>query len=114
MIPIFLFSYVNRSVMQKNAVKKIRVCVAFLFLLTLQNLFSFFFRSVEMMKENEPIFDVEEVSLIVRETIDENIGNQPYDHNKVNRWSAAIVDHTLTGLGKIPKPFKYIVHAVCR
>jgi len=35
-----------------------------------------------------------------------------YQHNKVNRWTADIVDHVLTELTKLGKPFKYIVQAV--
>ncbi|CAF0846022.1 unnamed protein product [Adineta ricciae] len=69
-------------------------------------------RSVEMTEENKSRFDVQQVSCIVRDTLDKNIGNKPYDHDQVNRWSATIVDHTLTGLGGIEKPFKYVVHAV--
>uniref|UniRef100_A0A8C1U9G2 Dynein light chain Tctex-type 3 n=1 Tax=Cyprinus carpio TaxID=7962 RepID=A0A8C1U9G2_CYPCA len=33
-----------------------------------------------------------------------------YSQNKVNQWTASIVEHTLTQLVKQGKPFKYIVN----
>lgn len=31
-----------------------------------------------------------------------------YSQNKVNQWTASIVEHSLTQLVKLGKPFKYI------
>ncbi|UJR13732.1 hypothetical protein I4U23_000742 [Adineta vaga] len=69
-------------------------------------------RSVEMMKGDDPAFVVDEISSIVKSTIERVIGGKTYEHNQVNRWSADIVDQTLTELTNLKKPFKYIVHAV--
>ena len=57
-------------------------------------------------------FVIDEVSNIIKETIERIIGGNAYQHNKVNRWTADIVDQVLTELTKLGKPFKYIVQAV--
>lgn len=57
-------------------------------------------------------FVIDEVSNIIKETIERIIGGNTYQHNKVNRWTADIVDQVLTDLTKLGKPFKYIVQAV--
>lgn len=36
------------------------------------------------------------------------IGGTDYNHNKVNQWTANIVEHSLTHLVKQGRPFKYI------
>uniref|UniRef100_A0A3P9QGQ3 Dynein light chain Tctex-type 3 n=1 Tax=Poecilia reticulata TaxID=8081 RepID=A0A3P9QGQ3_POERE len=38
------------------------------------------------------------------------IGGTDYNHNKVNQWTANIVEHSLTHLVKQGRPFKYIVN----
>ncbi|CAF1163176.1 unnamed protein product [Didymodactylos carnosus] len=60
----------------------------------------------------ESSFVVSEVSHIIKETIERIIGGSSYQQNKVNRWTADIVDHVLTEITKLDKPFKYIVQAV--
>ena len=39
------------------------------------------------------------------------IGGVDYSQNKVNQWTATIVEHSLTQLVKQGKPFKYIGRA---
>ena len=41
------------------------------------------------------------------------VGANEYEHHKVNRWTADVVDQLLTELTNLDKPFKYIVQAVC-
>lgn len=65
------------------------------------------------MSSDDTSFVIDEVSNIIKDTIEKIIGGNSYQHNKVNRWTADIVDHVLTELTKLGKPFKYIVQAVC-
>ena len=62
--------------------------------------------------EVDTTFRVDEVSDIIKETVDRVIGNNVYLDNKVNRWTADVVDQVLTELMTLNKPFKYIVQAV--
>uniref|UniRef100_A0A673L8Q4 Dynein light chain Tctex-type 1 n=1 Tax=Sinocyclocheilus rhinocerous TaxID=307959 RepID=A0A673L8Q4_9TELE len=54
-------------------------------------------------------FSPDEASNVVKECIEGIIGGVDYSQNKVNQWTASIVEHTLTQLVKQGKPFKYIV-----
>ena len=58
-------------------------------------------------------FVIDEVSNIIKDTIEELLAEIPINIIKFNRWTADIVDHVLTELTKLGKPFKYIVQAVC-
>ncbi|CAF3950914.1 unnamed protein product [Rotaria magnacalcarata] len=69
-------------------------------------------RSMEVISGEDSSFVIDEVSNIIKDTIERIIGGNSYQHNKVNRWTADIVDHVLTELTKLGKPFKYIVQAV--
>lgn len=64
------------------------------------------------MSGEDTTFVIDEVSNIIKDTIEKIIGGNSYQHNKVNRWTADIVDHVLTELTRLGKPFKYIVQAV--
>lgn len=66
------------------------------------------------MSSDDTSFVIDEVSNIIKDTIEKIIGGNSYQHNKVNRWTADIVDHVLTELTRLGKPFKYIVQAVCQ
>ena len=57
-------------------------------------------------------FVIDEVSTIIKKTIEHVVGGNTYQHNKVNRWTADIVDQVLNELTGLGKPFKYIVQAV--
>ncbi|MGH0167961.1 UNVERIFIED_CONTAM: hypothetical protein FKN15_057818 [Acipenser sinensis] len=46
----------------------------------------------------------------VMKCIESIIGGVDYNQNKVNQWTASIVEHSLTQLVKQGKPFKYIVN----
>nr|XP_033791425.1 dynein light chain Tctex-type 1-like isoform X1 [Geotrypetes seraphini] len=56
----------------------------------------------------ETSFIVDEVSLIIKEAIENTVGGSAYQQNRVNRWSISIVEATLSHLAKLEKPFKYI------
>ncbi|XP_051768296.1 dynein light chain Tctex-type 3 [Ctenopharyngodon idella] len=59
---------------------------------------------------DEVSFNSDEASNVVKECIEGIIGGVDYSQNKVNQWTASIVEHSLTQLVKQGKPFKYIVN----
>lgn len=58
---------------------------------------------------DEMIFNADEAHNIVKECIESVLGKADYNHNKVNQWTAAIVEQSLTHLVKLGKTYKYIV-----
>ncbi|VDD78459.1 unnamed protein product [Mesocestoides corti] len=60
----------------------------------------------------ETTFVVDEVTNIVKESIENNIGSSTYVHDKVPQWTSTIVEQILNQLTKLGKPFKYIVTCV--
>jgi len=61
---------------------------------------------------NETSFVVDEVSNIIKESIESTIGSQSYQQAKINTWTSNIVEAILNSLTKLNKPFKYIVSCV--
>ncbi|VDL14848.1 unnamed protein product [Hymenolepis diminuta] len=61
---------------------------------------------------NMVTFVVDEVTNIVKESIENNVGNSSYVHTKVPQWTSTIVEQILNQLTKLGKPFKYIVTCV--
>ncbi|KAF4797824.1 Dynein light chain Tctex-type 3 [Turdus rufiventris] len=57
---------------------------------------------------DEMIFNADEAHNIVKECIENVLGKADYNHNKVNQWTAAIVEQSLTHLVKLGKTYKYI------
>ncbi len=51
---------------------------------------------------------MDEVSNIIKESIESTIGGNSYVHNKVNQWTNSVVESCLASLTKLQKPFKYI------
>jgi dynein light chain Tctex-type 1 len=68
---------------------------------------------MEVISREDSSFIVDEVSKLIKETVERVIGNNAYHQNKINRWTADLVDQLLTELTNLDKPFKYIVQAVC-
>ncbi|CAM4863809.1 unnamed protein product [Rotaria socialis] len=62
-------------------------------------------RSMEVISGEDSSFVIDEVSNIIKDTIERIIGGNSYQHNKVNRWTADIVDHVLTELTKLENLF---------
>jgi len=58
----------------------------------------------------ETQFVADEVSGIVKETIEQVIGGQSYSNTKVSQWTSSVVEGCLLGLTGLQKPFKYIVN----
>ncbi|XP_065908450.1 dynein light chain Tctex-type 1-like [Dysidea avara] len=60
----------------------------------------------------ETSFAVDEVSGIIKDSVEGVLGTNNYQHNKVNQWTSAVVEQCLNQLTKLAKPFKYIVTCV--
>uniref|UniRef100_A0A3Q3X3U9 Dynein light chain Tctex-type 1 n=1 Tax=Mola mola TaxID=94237 RepID=A0A3Q3X3U9_MOLML len=57
-------------------------------------------------------FVVEDVSRIIKESVEAVIGGNVYQHSRVNQWSTSVVEQCLSQLSKLGKPFKYIVNCI--
>ena len=57
-------------------------------------------------------FVVDEVSNIIKESIETAIGGNSYTSNKIGIWTNSIVESTLASLTKLQKAFKYIVTCI--
>ncbi|KAI7804309.1 dynein light chain Tctex-type 1-like [Triplophysa rosa] len=66
----------------------------------------------EFQSAEETTFVVEEITTIIKETVESTIGNSPFQHNRTNRWTSSIVESSLNQLSKLGKPFKYIVTCI--
>ena len=53
-------------------------------------------------------FIVDDVSKIIKESIEHTIGGNAYQHDKVNNWTGLVVENCLGVLTKQQKPYKYI------
>ncbi|XP_065837813.1 dynein light chain Tctex-type 1-like [Oscarella lobularis] len=66
----------------------------------------------EFQSPEETSFVVDEVSSIIKESVESVVGSSLYQHNKVNQWTSNVVEQCLGQLTKLGKPFKYIVSCV--
>ncbi|XP_032881289.1 dynein light chain Tctex-type 1 [Amblyraja radiata] len=66
----------------------------------------------EYQTGEETIFIVDEISGIIKESIETAIGGNAYQPNRVNQWTTNVVELCLSQLTKLGKPFKYIVTSV--
>ncbi|XP_036398557.1 dynein light chain Tctex-type 1-like isoform X2 [Megalops cyprinoides] len=46
------------------------------------------------------------------EAVETTIGNNAYQHNRINQWTSSVVETSLNQLTKLGKPFKYIVTCI--
>lgn len=53
-------------------------------------------------------FVMDEVSAIIKESVETVIGGNAYTSAKVNTWTAQVVESVLSNLSKLNKTFKYI------
>ncbi|XP_048841862.1 dynein light chain Tctex-type 1 [Brienomyrus brachyistius] len=60
----------------------------------------------------ETAFVVDEVSAIIKESVEGAIGGNAYQHSRVNQWTTNVVEQCLSQLTKLGKPFKYIVTCI--
>uniref|UniRef100_A0A3P8WSN2 Dynein light chain Tctex-type 1 n=1 Tax=Cynoglossus semilaevis TaxID=244447 RepID=A0A3P8WSN2_CYNSE len=66
----------------------------------------------EYQTEEETAFIVEDVSKIIKESVEAAIGGSTYQHSRVNQWTTSVVEQCLSQLSKLGKPFKYIVTCI--
>ncbi|KAK2878802.1 hypothetical protein Q8A67_019593 [Cirrhinus molitorella] len=66
----------------------------------------------EDQSAEETTFVVEEITTVIKETVESTIGNNSYQHSKINQWTSNIVELSLSQLTKLGKPFKYIVTCI--
>jgi len=62
--------------------------------------------------DGESAFVTEEVSNLIKESIEIAIGPTAYVHEKVNHWTKRVVELVISQLTKLQKPFKYITTCV--
>ncbi|CAL1598117.1 unnamed protein product [Knipowitschia caucasica] len=65
--------------------------------------------SEETQTTYEGSFGAQEAEVIVKESIDATIGAEDYNKNLINKWTAAILERSLSELCKLGKHYKYIV-----
>ncbi|XP_033875088.2 dynein light chain Tctex-type 1 [Acipenser ruthenus] len=66
----------------------------------------------EFQTGEETTFVVDEISTIIKESVEGAIGGNAYQHSRVNQWSTNVVEQCLSQLTKLGKPFKYIVTCI--
>ncbi|XP_076049250.1 dynein light chain 90F isoform X1 [Oratosquilla oratoria] len=62
----------------------------------------------ENIQSDEHQFVVDEVSTIIKESIETVIGGNAYNSVKVSSWTSQVVENVLGNLSKLNKAFKYI------
>ncbi|KAK8726993.1 hypothetical protein OTU49_009869, partial [Cherax quadricarinatus] len=75
-------------------------------------LFFYLLNMDENAQSEEHQFVVDEVSTIIKESIETVIGGNAYTSAKVNNWTSQVVENVLGNLSKLNKAFKYIVTCV--
>ncbi|XP_065111257.1 dynein light chain Tctex-type 1 [Paramisgurnus dabryanus] len=66
----------------------------------------------EYQSGEETLFVVDEITTIIKETVESIIGNSSFQRSQINLWSSSIVESSLNQLTKLRKPFKYIVTCI--
>ena len=67
---------------------------------------------MEEEEDEVAMFNVDEVSNIIKDAIETTIGGSSYLTNKVSMWTNSIVESSLSSLAKLQKSFKYIVTCI--
>ncbi|XP_029985403.1 uncharacterized protein LOC115415883 isoform X1 [Sphaeramia orbicularis] len=62
----------------------------------------------EFQNGSEGSFNSEEAESLVKECIDAVVGGDDYSQTHVNKWTASVVERTLSTLVKQGKPYKYM------
>ncbi|KAG0582289.1 hypothetical protein M758_3G048600 [Ceratodon purpureus] len=64
-------------------------------------------------KENEDaMFILDEIKTVIKDSIDEAIGSQQFNHDKVTHWTNGVSESCIKRLAVLNKPFKYVVTTV--
>lgn len=60
----------------------------------------------------EAAFVADDISNIIKESIDSVLQNQAYNESKVSQWTSSCLERTIKKLTALSKPFKYVVTCV--
>lgn len=60
----------------------------------------------------EAAFVADDVSNIIKESIDAVLQNQQYSETKVSQWTSSCLEHCIKRLTALNKPFKYVVTCI--
>ncbi|KAG2484730.1 hypothetical protein HYH03_016477 [Edaphochlamys debaryana] len=60
----------------------------------------------------EAAFVADDVSNIIKESIDAVLQNQQYNEAKVSQWTSSCLEHSIKRLTALNKPFKYVVTCI--
>ncbi|XP_069370748.1 dynein light chain Tctex-type 1-like [Paralichthys olivaceus] len=66
----------------------------------------------EYQTEEETAFVDEEVTKVIKESVEAAIGANAYQQSRVNQWTTSVVEQCVSQLKKLGKPFKYIVTCI--
>ncbi|XP_036398558.1 dynein light chain Tctex-type 1-like isoform X3 [Megalops cyprinoides] len=66
----------------------------------------------EFQSTEETVFVVDDITAIIKDAVETTIGNNAYQHNRINQWTSSVVETSLNQLTKLGKPFKYIVTCI--
>mmetsp|Transcript_10271 Transcript_10271/g.33125 ORF Transcript_10271/g.33125 Transcript_10271/m.33125 type:complete len:114 (+) Transcript_10271:173-514(+) len=66
----------------------------------------------DLQSNEEAAFVPDDVSNIIKESVDSVLQNAIYNHNKVGQWTSNVVENCLKKLTDFNKPFKYVVTTI--
>ncbi|KAM9432703.1 dynein light chain Tctex-type 1 [Salvelinus alpinus] len=66
----------------------------------------------EFQLSEETAFVVDDITTIIKDTVQTTIGSSAYQQNRINQWTSSVVETSLNQLSKLGKPFKYIVTCI--
>ncbi|KAK9809879.1 hypothetical protein WJX72_000896 [[Myrmecia] bisecta] len=66
----------------------------------------------DVQSSEEAAFVADEVSSIIKDSIDAVLQNQQYNQNKVGQWTSTCLESCIKRLTALNKPFKYVVTCV--
>ncbi|NP_001134975.1 Dynein light chain Tctex-type 1 [Salmo salar] len=66
----------------------------------------------EFQLSEETAFVVDDITTIIKDTVETTIGSSAYQQNRINQWTSSVVETSLNQLSKLGKPFKYIVTCI--
>ncbi|XP_024363723.1 uncharacterized protein [Physcomitrium patens] len=60
----------------------------------------------------DSLFIQDEMKTVIKDSIDETIGSQQFQHDKVEHWTNGVGESCIKRLAILNKPFKYVVTTV--
>lgn len=69
-------------------------------------------RMEDLSNAEEAAFVADDVSNIIKESIDAVLQNQAYNETKVSQWTTSCLENCIKRLTAMNKPFKYVVTCI--